>query len=194
MKSLFIGLILFLAIKSSFGQGTQASTVKLPDIPFVNHVYALAPNNTLIELEQADAHYMMKPPVPFGKSENGYSIHGDQSPVRIKGSDSSSLRFVIKMASASMDPSFIIRLYQLRSKKGNRDAVLNSSQDMYYHNKNEDNSAGIRLNYQKAADDVFIITPAMKLPPGEYGFMNSSLANGGGMHATYTYFAFGLNP
>ncbi|MFI5154992.1 MAG: hypothetical protein ACHQEM_02340 [Chitinophagales bacterium] len=190
MKSLTIGLILLFAFQASFSQGT--STAKIPDIPFVNHIYGLAADNTIIELEQADAHYMMKPPVPFQKQESGYSIHGDQSPVRLKGNDS--LRFVIKMASSSMDPSFIIRLYQLKGKKGNRDAVLNSSQDMYYHNKNEDNSAGIRLNYQKAANDVFIIIPAMRLPAGEYGFMNTTLMNGGGMHATYTLFAFGLNP
>ena len=123
MKSLTISLILLFVLQGAFSQGT--STAKIPDIPFVNHIYGLSAENTLIELEQADAHYMMKPPVPFGKSENGYSIHGDQSPVRLKGADS--LRFVIKMASSSMDPSFIIRLYQLRGKKGNRDAVLNLS-------------------------------------------------------------------
>ena len=194
MKSLTISLILFLVIQSSFGQGTQSSTVKVPDIPFVNHIYGLAPNNTLIELEQADAHYIMKPPVPFQKQESGYSIPGDQSPVRIKGSDSLSLRFVIKMASSSMDPSFVVKLYQMKGKKGNRDAILYSSHDMYYHNSSEDKSPGIRLNFQKAANDVFIIVPAVRLPSGEYGFMNTQLVNGGGMHATYTLFAFGLNP
>jgi hypothetical protein len=101
---------------------------------------------------------------------------------------------VIKLGSTMMDPTQMLKLYSLRSKKGNREAVLSSSQDKYYSTKTEDNTGGLKYNVQKSGNDVFIMIPAMRLASGEYAFMNSMLVSGGGPHTTYTLYAFGIDP
>jgi hypothetical protein len=187
MKPLTISLFLLFICQLSFGQ----MAAKIPEPSFVNHIYYLK-GDSLISLEQIDAHYMMKPPVPFGKSEAGLSMSYEKSPNRVKQGDS--LRFVIKLGSNMMDPTQMLKLYSLRSKKDKREAVLNSSEDHYYKTKNEDHTAGIRFDVQKSGNDVFILVPAMRLASGEYAFMNSMLVSGGGPHTTYTLYAFGIDP
>jgi len=187
MRPLAISLFLFLSCRLCFGQPAS----KMPEPSYINHIYCLM-GDSLISLEQIDAHYMMKPPVPFAKNEAGLSMSGEKSPTRIKQADS--IRFVIKLASTMMDPTQMIKLYSLRSKKGNREAVLSSSQDQYYKTKTEDNTGGLKYNIQKSGADVYIMIPASRLASGEYAFMNSMLVGGGGMHTTYTLYAFGIDP
>ena len=186
MKQLTLCLIL---ASTSLILSAQTSSPKSFDAAVVNHVYALG-GDSLVSLEIGDAHLMIKPAAPFGKSENGYSLKGEKSGVRINAADS--LRFVIKTAGMSVDAS-VVRLYSLRPKKGNRDAVLGAHQDMYFHSKSEDNSKGIAFNVQKAANDVYIIVPSGKLSPGEYAFMNFAQASGSGPHTTYAFYAFGVD-
>jgi hypothetical protein len=187
MKPLTISLFFLLACQICFSQ----TSAKIPEPSFVNHIYCLM-GDSLISLEQIDAHYMMKPPVPFAKNEAGLSMSYEKSPTRIKQTDS--IRFVIKLASNMMDPTQMLRLYSLRPKKGNREAVLSSSQDKYYHTETHDNTGGLKYNVQKSGNDVYIMIPASKLASGEYAFMNSMLVSGGGPHTTYTLYAFGIDP
>jgi hypothetical protein len=187
MKPLTISLFLFFPCSVCYSQ----SAAKIPDPSYVNHVYSLM-GDSLISLEHVDAHYMMKPPVPFGKNEAGLSMPSEKSPTRIKQADT--LKFVIKLASSMIDPSQMLKLYSLRSKKGNREAVLSSSQDQYYKTKTEDNTGGLKFNVQKSGTDVYVMVPASRLASGEYAFMNSMLVGGGGPHTTYTLYAFGIDP
>jgi hypothetical protein len=181
-------LCLILA-STSLISSAQTTSSKSFDAAVVNHVYALS-GDSLVSLESGDAHLMIKPAGPFGKSEDGYSLKGDKSTVRIKAADS--LRFVIKTSAMSVDAS-VVRLFSLRPKKGNRDAVLGTHQDMYFHSKSEDNTKGIPFNVQKAGNDVYIIVPSGKLSPGEYAFMNLAEPSGSGPHTTYAFYAFGVD-
>jgi hypothetical protein len=191
MKPLSISLILFLFFRFAEGQGQQTASA-LPDPPYLNHIYHIAADS-LISLEQIDAHMIVKPKAfGFGGSESGFSMHGDKSPVRIKATDT--LRFVIKIASSMMDPGSMIRLYVLNSKKGNREAILDSHEYAYYHSKDKDNTAGIPYNVQKLNNEVFVILPASRLASGEYAFMNSTQVSGGGPRASYIFYAFGIDP
>lgn len=187
MRPLIISLFLLLISPLCFSQ----MAAKIPEPSFVNHIYYLM-GDSLVSLEQIDAHYMMKPPVPFAKQEAGLSMSYEKSPTRIKQADS--LRFVIKLGSNMIDPTQMLKLYSLRPKKGNREAVLSSYQDHYYKSESKDNTAGLKFNVQKSGNDVFVIIPAMRLASGEYGFMNSMLVSGGGPHTTYTLYAFGIDP
>ena len=183
MKHLTLCLILASAAIYSSAQ------TKSYDALVVNHVYFIS-GDSLMSLETGDAHLMIKPAAPFGKSEDGYSLKGDKSSVRVKAADS--LRFVVKSAGMSIDPS-VVRLYSLRSKKGNRDAVLGTHQDMYFHSKSEDNTKGINYTVQKSGNDVYILVPANKLSSGEYAFMNLGQTSGSGPHTTYAFYAFGID-
>jgi len=185
MKQLTLCLIL---ASASLFSSAQTISSKSLDALVVNRVYVMN-GDSLIALETGDAHLMIKPAPPFGKSENGYSLKGEKSTVRIKVEDS--IKFMVKSAGMTIEQS-VIRLYSLRSKKGNRDAVLESHQDMYYKSKTDDNSKGINFTVQKLGNDVYILV-LNKLPSGEYAFMNLAQASGSGPHTTYAFYAFAVD-
>ena len=85
-----------------------------------------------------------------------------------------------------MDPTMMIRLYRLISKKGGREAVVNGG-------KASNNVNGISFNVLKETDG-FILIPATKLTPGEYGFLNMMMMkNAGSGNVSFTVFAFGVD-
>lgn len=46
----------------------------------------------------------------------------------------------------------------------------------------------------KSGADVYILIPASRLGPGEYGFVNMMQMSSSGSHASYTFFTFGIDP
>jgi len=191
MKPLIINLIFFGSLCNVYGQTSSASDGKAPNPEFVNHVYYYA-SDSLISLEQNQAHQMSKTKAfGYGGSESGFSMNGEKSPNRIKAGDN--MTFVVKMGGGMMmDPSMSIKLYHFNSKKGNREAIISSYGGPYSHKTSTDNPNEVSVNLKKSGNDVYLMIPASKLAPGEYGFLNM-MSMSGGMNPSFTVFAFGID-
>lgn len=186
MRPLFT-LLFLLATQAILAQ--SGSNTKTPDPAFLNQVYCYR-GDTLTALGRTDGRMENKmKALGFGGSQMGYSMDGARSAVRIKKTDS--LRFVVKLAGNMMDPSMMLQLYRFDPKKSNRIALISS------HSRfggDEDIKNVIRLDIQKGGTDVYILIPAEKLTPGEYGFMNKMALNQSGTTVTYTFYDFGIDP
>jgi len=189
MKPLTLILILFLftycVVAQSNNSGASGTEI-------LNHIYYFRPDS-LIALEMTDGQMESKTKaLGYGGSEAGIVVDGDKSPLRIKNGDS--IRFSIKMGMTMMDPTMTIKLYRFDFRKGKREAILSSQGGVYSHAKSTSNANEISLNIQKSRSDNYIMTPASRLPPGEYGFMNMmSVKMQGARTAIYTIYAFGVD-
>jgi hypothetical protein len=189
MKPLALNLILLLF---SYCAAAQPNNSGASGTEILNHIYYFRPDS-LIALEMTDGQMEQKTKgLGYGGSETGIVIDGDKSPLRIKAGDS--IRFEIKMGTNLMDPTMTIKLYRFDFRKGKREAILSSQGGAYSHTKSTSNANEISLNIEKSGSDNFIMTPASRLPPGEYGFMNvMAVKMQGGRTAIYTISAFGVD-
>jgi hypothetical protein len=187
MKPFAIYLILL-----GFAFRADGQTNHSPSGPmYVNHIYYYLPDS-LTALEQNTARMESKTKaLGFGGSEGGFIMDGEKSTVRLKSGDT--IRFAVKIAMAMADSSMMIRLYKFDSKKGSRLAILSSQGSAYSKGKKSGNTNEIPFNVQKETDD-FILIPASRLVPGEYGFLNMMMMNAsGGKSMSFTVFAFGVD-
>jgi hypothetical protein len=191
MKPLVICLILLFSgwKGSAQADNNKAGASKLPDPPFLNHVYACR-GDSLVSLEQGEAQMKSKSKgLGFGGSESVFEMSGEKSQVRIAQGDQ--IRFAIKLSSM-MDPGTMIKLYRFEPKKGNREALYNSQSGPY--SKKESRAGDISYNVQKSGNDVYLMLPAASLKPGEYGFLNMMMINHpGSMKMSVAVFAFGVD-
>ncbi|HEV3223740.1 MAG TPA: hypothetical protein VGZ90_12720 [Puia sp.] len=189
MKPLTLNFILLLftycVVAQSNNSGASGTEI-------LNHIYYFRPDS-LIALEMTDGQMESKTKaLGYGGSEAGIVIDGDKSHLRIKSGDS--IRFTIKMAMAMMDPTMIIKLYRFDLRKGKREAVLSSQGGAYSHSKSTSNASEINLNVLKSGSDAYIMIPATRLAPGEYGFINMMMVKMQGSRTViYTIFAFGVD-
>ena len=191
MKPLTINLILILTLLG-LASHLEAQTSSATTIPvFLNHIYYSLPD-TLISLEQNAARMESKTKgMGYGGSEGGFYMDGAKSKIRIRAGDS--IRFSVKMNMSMMDPSMMIKLYKFDSKSGNREAIVSSQGGMFSGGKSKHTASEISFNILKSGAEDFIMIPASRLVPGEYGFINMMMVNGGGRDASYTVFAFGVD-
>jgi len=189
MKPLTIYLIL--SIISDYGRG-QPNGLHAPSQEIMNHVYVLR-NDSLLALDQKDGRMESKTrAMGYGGSETGIVIDGDKSTLRIRAGDS--LRFVVKLVTGMMDPTMMIRLYRLDSKKGKREAVMSMQGGAYSREKSNGNSNEISFNIQKSASDDYFMIPSSRLMSGEYGFMNMMMISmQSSRNPVYTLFTFGID-
>ncbi|HEY4965529.1 MAG TPA: hypothetical protein VII28_03980 [Puia sp.] len=191
MKPLAIYFILILILlgMASRMEGQTSHSASSP--AFINHIY-YSLSDSLISLEQNGARMESKTKaMGYGGSEGGFYMDGAKSNMRIHASDS--IRFMVKMNMAMMDPSMMIKLYKFDSKNGNREAILSSQGGMFSGGKSKHTTSEISFNIMKSGSEDYIMMPASRLAPGEYGFINMMMANGGGRDASYTVFAFGVD-
>ena len=188
MKPLTIYLILIILAFPGESQTNHSSSLPL----FLNHIYYYMPDS-LVSLEQNSARMESKTKgMGYGGSEGGFYMDGAKSNVRIRAGDS--IHFIVKMNMGMMDPSMMIRLYKFDSKKGNREAIVSSQGGMFNRGKSVNNASEISCNMQKSGAEDFIMIPAARLAPGEYGFLNLMMVNNAGSrNASYTVFAFGVD-
>ncbi|HXB95063.1 MAG TPA: hypothetical protein VNU70_07885 [Puia sp.] len=189
MKSIPIFFLLIGALCSAAqAQTTTVAATGAHDPAFLNQVYFWAPDS-LVALEKTPGEMKAKmKALGFGGGGTGYELQGAHSVVRIKAGDN--MRFAIKL-SGMIDPSTMIKLYQLDPQKKTRDAMLSSGGGMF--NKTTKSNNGIDFNVQKSGADVYILIPAARLAPGEYGFMNMMQISGSGAQMSYVFFAFGID-
>jgi len=168
MKPLSISLILSAFIVGLYGQTNNEPAVKIPDPKFLNHIYYYG-KDTLTELEQNSAHMISRTKgLGYGGSESGFSMGGEKSVVRFHSTDT--IRFATKINIPMGDPSMMIKLYKFNAKKGNREVILSSQPGPYQKAKNTDKD-DISYNVQQTGNEIYLLIPASKLPPGEYGFL-----------------------
>jgi hypothetical protein len=191
MKPLAIYLILILILlgMASRMEGQTSHAAASP--VFLNHIYYSLPDSN-ISLEQSSARMESKTKaMGYGGSEGGFYMDGAKSIVRIRAGDS--IRFIIKMGMAMMDPSMMVRLYKFDSKNGNREAIVSSQGGMFSGGKSKHTASEVSYNILKSGSEDYIMMPVSRLAPGEYGFINMMMASGGGRDASYTVFAFGVD-
>jgi hypothetical protein len=189
MRQLIIYLILFFFVFRTDGQTSNSST---SGTEYLNHIYYFR-LDSLIALEMTDGQMESNSKVlGFGGNEAGIVVNGDKSALRIKSGDS--IRFTIKLAMTMMDPTMLIKLYRFDLKKGKRVAIMSNMGSGYSHGKTTNNANEINFNVLKSGSDNFILIPASKLIPGDYGFMNMMMVKMQGSRTlTYTVFAFGVD-
>lgn len=190
MKNRLLFFLLAVAFHISLrAQKTTASTSGSHDPTYLNQLYFWTPDS-LIALEKTSAEMKAKmKALGFGGGGTGYVLEGVRSAVRIKAGDN--LRFAIKLGGMA-DPSMMIKLYQLQPQKKTREAILSSSGGMFNKSSSSTNN-GIDYNVQKSGADVYILLPAVRLAPGEYGFMNMMQMSSSGSQVSYTFFTFGID-
>lgn len=155
-----------------------------PNPEFINIIYYCA-GDSLLPVEKTTGEMKTKVMSYFGGRGGGGGaslvIEGPRSPARLKaGGD---IRFAIKLSSMT-NPSSLLQLYRFDAHKKTREASAGS-----------DRKYIIDCNIRKSGDDVYILIPASRLPPGEYGFQDKMMVNTFGMgQMSYTFFAFGIDP
>lgn len=190
MNNTFLFFLLAVAIPGSLrAQKTTAASPGSHDPAYLNQLYFWAADS-LVALEKTPAEMKMKmKALGFGGGGSAYVMDGARSAIRIKAGND--LRFAVKLV-GMIDPSSMIRLYQLNPNKKAREATLSSSGGMFNKSASTTNN-GIDCNVQKSGADVYILIPASRLAPGEYGFMNSMQMSSSGSRVSYTFFTFGID-
>ena len=190
MNNTFLFFLLAVAIPGSLrAQKTTAASAGSHDPAYLNQLYFWAADS-LVALEKTPAEMKMKmKALGFGGGGSAYVMDGARSAIRIKAGND--LRFAVKLA-GMIDPSSMIRLYRLNPNKKAREATLSSSGGMFNKSASTTNN-GIDCNVQKSGADVYILIPASRLAPGEYGFMNSMQMSSSGSRVSYTFFTFGID-
>jgi hypothetical protein len=91
-----------------------------------------------------------------------------------------------------MDPSQMISLYAMDSKKGMRKITIQASSGMNPFSKGKDKGGSTKylLSFRKVKDGYFEIVVDKHLPRGEYSFINMGM---GSMDNSSTLFAFGID-
>src|ERR1700690_3187224 len=107
MKPLTLNLILlfftYYAVAQSNNSGASGTEI-------LNHIYFFRPDS-LIALEMSDGHMETKTKaLGYGGGEEDIVIDGDKSITRIIAADS--IRFIVKIGMAMMDPTMTIKLYK----------------------------------------------------------------------------------
>jgi hypothetical protein len=198
MKALIVALFLGAAgsgwaqTGSAAGGSAGGSAAKAPDPAYMNTVYAMGADS-LLTLEEVEGQMKSKSKAfGFGGSESGYFVDGGKSRVRLRSSDN--LRFAIKMNMIAGDPSMMLKLYRFETAKDSRKAVLAGSGGAFGANQNKAGKNEVLYKVQQPGGNVYVMIPGAKLEPGEYGFINMTMAHGSGINVSYTFFAFGVDP
>jgi len=183
--------LLFLVIAATIGV-QEAATAQGAAPGYINEVY-FSQGDSLLDLEQSDGHVRNKVKAfGFGGSESIYELENERSHIRLKTADT--LRFAMRTAGTFSDPSTVIKLYQLDVRKGVRVAVISAAGGTFGASKVRSGKGELSLRLQRSTDGSFyILMPASRLTPGEYGFMNAMSLKGTGTNIAYTFYTFGID-
>lgn len=187
-----------------------------PDPEFANEIYFLKKDNpySLIRLEKGASKMETKTNMIKG-SEQGYSLDGTKSNVRIQGGNNLSFVFSTGTSSSSsnsrsdsmmkangvdskmlnlegmMDPTNNITLYKMDIAKDQRKIYL-MKQGGYFGSHKNQSSDKYTFSLKKIRDGYWELVIDKPLPKGEYAFTTMGMgmpSMDGGM----TLFAFGIN-
>ncbi len=191
-----------------------------PEPEFSNEVCLLQKDSivTTSRLEKGSSRMEAKTKMGgFGGSENGYTLDGTKSPVRLRsGSD---LMFVFSTGasivteptaqdsimrangmdpslmsggmSSLIDPSSMINLYKAETGKGGRKIIMQKNPGaMPFSSKKIKSADKYTLSVKKVRNGYWLLVVDKPLPKGEYAFTIMSLGSPDGES---TLFAFGID-
>lgn len=212
MKKIFLSLILL------FFAGVMLAQ-DYPTPEYNNEICLYKKDsNKLVRLEKGSSKLETKAKVMgIGGMENGYTLDGEKSTVRLSNGDN--LTFIISSGSASNltpeadsamkaggmdlsgaqggsmamnDPSHNTTLYSMSSDKGKRKILLGSASGISMFGKTKKLSTKYTLSVKKVKDNYYLISVDKNLPKGEYAFVTMSLMDMDASGA-YLLFAFAVD-
>ena len=200
----------------------QLDKAKYPEPEFSNEVYYLKKDSmlTVIRLEKASSKMESKKKMGgYGGYENGYSMEGEKSAVRL--SRGNNLSFIISngnsgkkssaltdsmmiahginpasmpgMMSGMTDPSNSISLYKVETEKGKRKIVLQKTGSaLPFGNKKSKSADTYSFSVKKIREGYAELVLDKSLPRGEYAFSMMNMGMGT-MDGAITLFAFAVD-
>ena len=220
MKKKLLFAALFLQIAPALL--AQPDKIKYPDPEFSKEVYFLKKDNvaTVVRLEKNSSKMESKIKMGgLGGSENGYSIEGEKSSVRLNNRNNLSFVFstgasapsssssqdsmmrangmdpsMMQSAMGSMtDPANMITLYKAESGKGKRKILMMKSPGaMPFGSKKMQSSDKFTFSVKKIREGYWELVIDKPLTKGEYAFSMMSMGMAS-MDGGTTLFAFGVN-
>ena len=215
MKKIFFFAILF-NTGSLFLFAQDKQTYPTPE--FNNEINFLNKENmTLMRLEKGSSKMGSKTKMGgMGGGENGYTLEGSKSPVRLPGGNNLSFVFYTGNTSSSTtlqsdsimkakgidpsvmrngmymmnDPSRNASLYNMNTEKGSRKITLQAYQGMKLFGNSKKENIKYTLSIKKIKDGYYEMIVDKPLPKGEYAFVVMSYGN---MDGFYPLFAFGVD-
>jgi hypothetical protein len=212
------------AALACLGLSVQAQT-KYPDIEFSNEVYFLKKDDsvhTVTRLEKETSKMEMKTKLGgMAGAENGCTIDGDQSRVRLGSGNNLSFVFSTGSAKSSsssassdsvmrangMDPAMMqnysmsgtdpanaITLYKLETGKGKRKVLLMKSGGANpFASKKMKSSDKYGFSVKKIREGYWELVIDKPLPRGEYAFSMTAPPSPGSMGMDVSLFLFGID-
>jgi len=197
----------------------QTSVPSYPIPEYSNEIYFLTKGESpaVIRLEKGSSKMESKMKMGgMGGGNNGYTIEGEKSIVRIANGNKLSFLYYTGnennntsnrndsiMASSGMDmsamssqmsalydPSQNNSLYSMTTEKGKRSIVLQSYPGMRILGKPQKESTKYTLSFKKIKTGYTELVVDKPLPKGEYGFL---IMNPGSMDGQYLLFTFGVD-
>ena len=210
MKKIFVLTALIASINTLFAQ-------TYPDPEFANEICFLKKDNSysLIRLEKGSSKMQTKTNMISGYQQ-GYSLDGTKSDVRIQGGNNLSFIFTNGSASSSnnksdstmkangidpnmmniggmMDPTNSITLYKMDIVKGDRKIyMIKSGGALPFSNHKNQSSDKYTFSLKKIRDGYWELVIDKTLPKGEYAFTMMFMGMGA-MSGSTTLFAFGID-
>lgn len=194
----------------------QTTTSIYPIPEYSNEIYLLtkSENITVVRLEKGSS--KMENKMKMGGGNNGYTIEGEKSTVRIGNgnkltflyytgtensgknnrndsgmqSNAMDMSAMSSQMAAIYDPSQNNSLYSMTTEKGKRSIVLQSYQGMRLMGKPKKESIKYTLSIKKIKEGYTEMLVDKPLPKGEYAFLIMSL---GSMDGQYLLFSFGVD-
>lgn len=219
MKKIFLTIVVYLPALIIWSQPDQ---IKYPVPEFSNEVYWLQKDsNKVVRLEKTTSKMDTKTKMGgMGGAENGYSVDGERSSIRLKNGNNLSFVFSTGTASAQSsnpaadstmrangldpammqgmgsmtDPSNSITLYKAESGKGDRKVLLMKTPGMLpFGSKKIRSSDKMGFSVKKIKEGYWELVIDKKLSSGEYVFVMTNMSAMGMATGGATLFAFAVD-
>jgi hypothetical protein len=194
------------------------NTAQYPDPEFSNEVYQYRKDSSakLMRLEKESSKMESKVKMAgMGGAENGYTLDGERSTVRLVSGSNLSFIFSTETSSAPsspqmdsmmkannmdpammqgfsmMDPASMITLYKADPGKGKRKIYMMKMGGAFSMGKNK-SSDKFTFSVKKIRNGYWLLIIDKTLPKGEFAFSVMSMGMGN-MDGSVTLFAFGID-
>jgi hypothetical protein len=166
-RSIFSSFVFSLAIYGLWPNHIAAQSAPVAEPRYVGTAYWLDPAaGKLVALEHQHPSTRTKvKAMGYGGAKSVLSFKGSASPVRLTAEQQV---FVVRLETNGLNPGLMAGLDVLKATKNSREITLVSAGPMGIGAKTAAGETALQLVFEKYGENSFKITPASKLPPGEY--------------------------
>jgi hypothetical protein len=166
-NEVFATTVLFAAVAVLLPHRAAAQPELLAEPEYVGTVFWLAPSDgKLLNLEhQNPSSHMKLKALGYGGGRMVMSVKGGRSPIRLTAEQQV---FVVRLETNGLDPALMVGLDVLKASKNSREATVVSVGPMGFGSKTAAGETSLKLLFEKFGEHSFKITPATRLPAGEY--------------------------